>query len=226
MRHGFKAQSERSAALARTSLGLKANAPLDPWESDTEEGSGDGDSTNHEVREQLHDEKIDVTDRMFKTGHIGHNKFVVYVKNNVAKALLCGSTNWTPTGLCAQSNNSIIIESPDLAAEYLAYWKWLKKDTDDADGDAKELQHGSLRTADKKANKPHPLKNEAGEASGNVRVWFSPNTKQKSARSRKDWRPVPRRIVEIFSAPRYERAKSSSAFTSFSLTSSARSAAR
>lgn len=31
MRRGFKAQSERSAASARTSLGLKPNAPLDPW---------------------------------------------------------------------------------------------------------------------------------------------------------------------------------------------------
>jgi Zn-dependent peptidase ImmA (M78 family) len=32
VRHGFKAQSERSAALARTALGLKPNTPLDPWE--------------------------------------------------------------------------------------------------------------------------------------------------------------------------------------------------
>ena len=32
MRHGFKAQSERSAASARTVLGLRPNAPLDPWE--------------------------------------------------------------------------------------------------------------------------------------------------------------------------------------------------
>jgi Zn-dependent peptidase ImmA (M78 family) len=32
VRHGFKAQSERSAALARTALGLGLNAPLDPWE--------------------------------------------------------------------------------------------------------------------------------------------------------------------------------------------------
>jgi Zn-dependent peptidase ImmA (M78 family) len=32
VRHGFKAQSERSAALARTLLGLKPNAPLDPWD--------------------------------------------------------------------------------------------------------------------------------------------------------------------------------------------------
>jgi Zn-dependent peptidase ImmA (M78 family) len=32
VRHGFKAQSERSAASARTALGLRLNAPLDPWE--------------------------------------------------------------------------------------------------------------------------------------------------------------------------------------------------
>jgi len=32
VRHGFKAQSERSAASARTALGLKPNAALDPWE--------------------------------------------------------------------------------------------------------------------------------------------------------------------------------------------------
>lgn len=31
MRHGFKAQSERSAALARTLLELKPNAPINPW---------------------------------------------------------------------------------------------------------------------------------------------------------------------------------------------------
>jgi Zn-dependent peptidase ImmA (M78 family) len=31
VRHGFKAQSERSAASARTALGLRPNAPLDPW---------------------------------------------------------------------------------------------------------------------------------------------------------------------------------------------------
>jgi len=32
VRHGFKAQSERSAASARAALGLKPNAPLDPWQ--------------------------------------------------------------------------------------------------------------------------------------------------------------------------------------------------
>ena len=32
MRHGFKAQSERSAAAARIALGLRPNAPIDPWQ--------------------------------------------------------------------------------------------------------------------------------------------------------------------------------------------------
>jgi Zn-dependent peptidase ImmA (M78 family) len=31
VRHGFKAQSERTATTARTALGLKSDGPLDPW---------------------------------------------------------------------------------------------------------------------------------------------------------------------------------------------------
>jgi phosphatidylserine/phosphatidylglycerophosphate/cardiolipin synthase-like enzyme len=199
-------------------LGKRVHIVLSNAGSDTEEGSGDGDSTNNEVRGQLHDEGIDVADRMFKSGHIGHNKFVVYVKNKVAKAVLCGSTNWTPTGLCAQSNNSIIIESPELAAEYLSYWNRLKKDTDDADGDAKELQDSPLRTADQKENKPHSLKNEAGEASGDVHVWFSPNTKQKSVpKSKKGGKaktpPTPPDLGEVFEL--IEKAKQGVLFLAF-----------
>ena len=95
---------------------------------DTAEGAGDGDSTNADTRKNLHKLKTDVTDRMLKKGYIGHNKFVVYVKNG-PKAVLSGSTNWTPTGLCAQSNNAIVVESPDQAEQYLAYWKDLKRDT-------------------------------------------------------------------------------------------------
>ncbi len=70
---------------------------------DTEEGNGDGDSTNQRARQDLHALEINVMDRMLRKGHIGHNKFVVYVdKSGKAQAVLTGSTNWTPTGLCAQ----------------------------------------------------------------------------------------------------------------------------
>lgn len=172
-------------------LKTKVHIVLSNAGEDTEEGSGDGDSTNHDVRRELHKLRLDVTDRMFNKGHIGHNKFVVYVKNNVAKALLCGSTNWTPTGLCAQSNNSIVIESPELAKEYLDYWKLLKKDTEGADGKAKDLQGNRQRTADKKVNPTHALTNDTGQPTGNVHVWFSPNTRQKSVPRPKKTAGVP-----------------------------------
>jgi len=49
---------------------------------DTEDGSGDDDSTNTDALSELHSLGLDVDDRMLKKGHIGHNKFVVYVDAN------------------------------------------------------------------------------------------------------------------------------------------------
>src|SRR5262249_52939464 len=67
--------------------------------------------------------------RYMPTGQIGHNKFVVYKDaQGTPKAVLTGSTNWTATGLCTQSNNAIVIESEALAALYLKYWDALKED--------------------------------------------------------------------------------------------------
>lgn len=50
----------------------------------------------------------------------------------MAKAVATGSTNWTETGLCTQTNNVIIIEDEALAAHYLEYWRRLKADTQPA----------------------------------------------------------------------------------------------
>src|SRR5262249_32301800 len=149
------------------------------------EGSGDGDSTNVDARRDLHRLRLDVTDRMLKKGYIGHNKFVVYVDRRGPQAVLSGSTNWTSTGLCAQSNNAIIIESPDLAREYLAYWKLLKKDTADASGDSLKLQSKGFRANNKKEKSTHGLVNDENKPSGDVQVWFSPNTPQKTVPRRK-----------------------------------------
>ena len=67
--------------------------------------------------------------RYMPSGHIGHNKFFVYCdKAGNAKAVLTGSTNWTASGLCTESNNAILIEDDRLAADYLQYWKDLKTD--------------------------------------------------------------------------------------------------
>ncbi|HJT98319.1 MAG TPA: phospholipase D-like domain-containing protein, partial [Rhodanobacteraceae bacterium] len=161
-------------------MGKKVHIVLSNAGEDTEEGAGDGDSTNVDARGKLHAAGIDVTDRMLKKGHIGHNKFVVYVKKNRPLAALSGSTNWTSTGLCAQSNNAVIVESPAVARDYLAYWNALKKDTKDADGDGTALQAQIFRTANRKQKSTHDLEDGADKAAGDVRVWFSPNTVEKS----------------------------------------------
>jgi phosphatidylserine/phosphatidylglycerophosphate/cardiolipin synthase-like enzyme len=194
-------------------LGKKAHIVLSNAGEDTAEGSGDGDSTNVVARKRLHKLKMDVTDRMLKKGYIGHNKFVVYVKNKKPLAVLSGSTNWTSTGLCAQSNNALIVESPTLAAEYLAYWKALKQDTIDADGVGTELQAKGFRTADAKQRKVHALKG-GDKASGEIRVWFSPNTPQKSVPRKKGVNPpTPGDLAEVFEA--IEKAKQGALFLAF-----------
>ena len=89
------------------------------------------DGGNHLMRELLGGlmgaRKID---RMFNNAHIGHNKFIVFEDaNGKPKAVLTGSTNWTPTGLAGQSNNAMLIENDVIAAAYRDYWDDLKADT-------------------------------------------------------------------------------------------------
>lgn len=128
--------------------------------------TGEDDKTNQVARESLHDSGMDITDRMVSNGHIGHNKFVIYVNpQGKATTVMTGSTNWTYTGLCSQSNNAIIIESKQLAEHYLDYWHRMK--TDDAE------QGASFR---KNNNKERTAKIGDTEIS----VWFSPNTKAKN----------------------------------------------
>ena len=133
--------------------------------------AGKDDDTNEASRQQLHDARIDITDRMLDSAHIGHNKFVVYTDSTGkhAQAVLAGSTNWTCTGLCAQSNNSVIISNPKIAGFYLDYWNRLKEDTDAADGVARNLQGKDFRK-----------ENETPNPAGTTTIWFSPNTDAKS----------------------------------------------
>jgi hypothetical protein len=135
--------------------------------------SGEPDATNHAARSTLH-EAWDghgakrIVDRMLVDGHIGHNKFVVYVgPDQRAKAVLSGSTNWTTTGLCAQSNNAIVIESESIAAGYLDYWKRLL--ADDAD-----------QTASFRARNRTQAIEAALDAGSRAKIWFSPNTERKT----------------------------------------------
>jgi len=132
--------------------------------------AGTNDSTNADTRKKFEDEGIDITNRMLDSAHIGHNKFVVYTDaSGSPQAVLAGSTNWTSTGLCAQSNNSVIVHDPKITGFYLDYWKRLKRDTLDADGIARDLQGDEFRQ-----------NNNKGNLDGNTTIWFSPNTEARS----------------------------------------------
>ena len=126
--------------------------------------TGPDDATDAPAREALHQAGLDLTDRMLGSNHIGHNKFVVYVDDQGRpQAVLTGSTNWTSTAICAQSNNALICRDGTLAAFYLDYWKRLK-----ADGAAQGAEFRSAN--DQRRSAP----------AVNADVWFSPNTTQHS----------------------------------------------
>ena len=152
--------------------GLKSRVHVvlsNPKASDEQSASGLTDG-NAGSRKTLVDAGAEVINRMLPSNQIGHNKFVVLVKKSKPQAVLLGSTNWTSTGLCTQTNNTIICRDASLAARYLDYWKKLAKDTKDAGAVPKALQGAPLRTDDA-TSKTLKLDGEA-----TVTSWFSPNT--------------------------------------------------
>jgi phosphatidylserine/phosphatidylglycerophosphate/cardiolipin synthase-like enzyme len=137
------------------------------------------DAENTPVRPVLRRAHVKLEDRLFNNEHIGHNKFVVYVDgSNQAQAVLTGSTNWTSTGLCGQTNNALLIESSAIAGAYKRYWERLFKDKipppkPGKGGSTKtNVQGQSLRVANMK---PDAVDVDAGKT--NVSLWYSPNTR-------------------------------------------------
>jgi phosphatidylserine/phosphatidylglycerophosphate/cardiolipin synthase-like enzyme len=135
---------------------------------------GPWDATNKESRAALKRAGVKIHNRMFNNNHIGHNKFAVWL-NPTPKAVMTGSTNWTSTGLCGQSNNTLLLNSLSLAKGYNAYWERLLKDNFPsprpitANGKKEQRQGQDIRG---KNQKPVEVK-----TSGNpISAWFSPNT--------------------------------------------------
>ena len=160
----------------------KKTVAADGAEDDTGDEEDDGGTTkkktkvidsNQDARDTLDQEGVkEKLDRILPNSHIGHNKFVVYVDGQGRpRAVLLGSTNWTFTGLCTQTNNTLVVDDAGLAGRYLEYWKELAKDTKAADGEPKLLQGSVLRDWD--ATPPEVLELEDGST---VESWFSPNT--------------------------------------------------
>jgi phosphatidylserine/phosphatidylglycerophosphate/cardiolipin synthase-like enzyme len=91
-------------------LGNGAYAPDDP---DPEAAAGD----------EIAQAGVIVHRRILVNGPFAHNKFLVVCDAAGDPATVwTGSTNWTETGLCTQSNNGLLVQSPDLAAIYKRYW--------------------------------------------------------------------------------------------------------
>ena len=81
---------------------------------------------NYEVRQKLKD-VVDMHDRLVGGNHFAHNKFVVFCDSGgTPYSVLSGSTNWAMTGLCTQANNAVIVDSPELAADFMNQWDLLK----------------------------------------------------------------------------------------------------
>lgn len=164
-------------------------------------GSGEKpkwDGTNADARKKLSAlMKNRLQNRMFNnSAHIGHNKFAVLLdKNDKPIAVWTGSTNWTPTGLCAQSNNTIVINSGTIAQAYFDYWNRLH---DDKLPIPKPLsaplncdQGPVLRKADANSNKTAI---DGGKT--NVELWYSPNTPKTGTPKN---RTVPPDLAVVFS---------------------------
>jgi phosphatidylserine/phosphatidylglycerophosphate/cardiolipin synthase-like enzyme len=147
--------------------------------------TGTTDETNHEARERLHAHGVQVTDRFMTSGHIGHNKFMVYVDaNGLAQAVLTGSTNWTSLGLCGQSNNALILEDQALAAAYLDYWERLRAES-----------HPPRATQTKEFRAENAMGRELAVDGASVHLRLSPNT-QRLTKPKDPERPVD--LAEVF----------------------------
>ena len=141
------------------------------------------DHGNHLMRELLSELMgHDKIDRMFNNGHIGHNKFAVFEDAaGTPKAVLTGSTNWTPTGLAGQSNNAMLIENDAIAKAYHNYWNDLYTDTAEFSvpipmtASTSNVQAQALRKVNADARVETTL------ADGTtVTLWRSPNTHAKT----------------------------------------------
>jgi len=139
----------------------------DPGDEQSASAITDGNAAS---RQRLAKTAGQLIDRMLPNGQIGHNKYVVHVdRHGKPAAVLFGSTNWTSTGLCAQTNNTIVCDDAKLARRYLDDWKQLAKDTLAAKGDPAALQGAALRTWDAGSK-------TLAIAGAKATSWFSPNT--------------------------------------------------
>ncbi|WP_158693496.1 phospholipase D-like domain-containing protein [Neorhizobium alkalisoli] len=133
--------------------------------------------------------------RLFNgTGHIGHNKFVVWLDDGgTPRSVITGSTNWTWSGVAGQSNNCVRIDDDAIAGAYFEYWTQLKADKlpepTPLNAKAKGATQGDTLKKTNRTPSRVALPNGAS-----AEIWFSPNMpgkKQPPSKSAKPALPPP-----------------------------------
>jgi phosphatidylserine/phosphatidylglycerophosphate/cardiolipin synthase-like enzyme len=82
---------------------------------------------NAVARKALNAAGVQVHDRFVAPGALGHNKLLVVCNQaGTPQAVWTGSTNWTSTGLCTQTNNGLLVTHQKFAREYFDQWKRLR----------------------------------------------------------------------------------------------------
>lgn len=172
------AAASKNAAAKKKAAKKKSTATAKPAANAKSANTVEWDTTNAETRAKLAALMKDrLQNRMFNnSSHIGHNKFAVLLdRTGKPIEVWTGSTNWTPTGLCAQSNNTVIIRSEELAKIYFAYWTRLHADKlptpKPLSAPLNDDQGPSLRLANAKSSHV-TLDNGATD----IEIWYSPNT--------------------------------------------------
>jgi phosphatidylserine/phosphatidylglycerophosphate/cardiolipin synthase-like enzyme len=152
-----------------------ANIVAKPDPGGSEEKAGENDASETKLKASA----ASLLYREPPSSHIVHNKFLIYVDaSGSPQAVLTGSCNWTDTGLCAQTNNSIVIEDSLVAARYMAFWKKLQAD-ETAHEAGSPFQATPLRMFDGTGEDLN-LDKGTNDAS-TLTSYFSPNTpKQRS----------------------------------------------
>jgi len=146
---------------------------------------------NEEARNQI---SVSATSRQFfyrppPSGHIVHNKFLIYVDaRGKPQAVLTGSTNWTATGLCAQTNNALVIVDPNVAQRYLDYWNVLKADQVAHAKNPKVFQGPAMRAFDGKLKPAFQLDTKVPKGNpttpSSLTSYFSPNTPRQRSKTK------------------------------------------
>jgi hypothetical protein len=98
--------------------------------------------SNREARQRLRRSGVQILDRLFPSGKLAHNKFMVICDpDGKPSTVWLGNVSWTSAAFCAKANAAIIVNSRELANVYFDYWSQLAES-----GDRRSKPHSPLAT--------------------------------------------------------------------------------